>query len=311
MKLLFIALEVDGHCATQEPQPHGSVADVYGLDLLPWERERSRQLTPWGQQTSCSPVKPCFRHLQNPPRQPFATDSTQIRASDHRKQCSIVEIIFRERNAASPEETPRSTVASTADERNDGDRHDQRHGKGSHGDEERIGAVQAVVDKNHQQAQANQAHELFPNPESVPKVRRVFGDPPLLHQTLCYQLSPMSARHRRSAPRHWGSSFRVRDMWMCSRHDAASDLERGRIIADEPGATGDQRYDALLGAVVQFACARHAEVASTWVDRLERFLDQSSRRGVVRQTGGSSITTIASHRTSASAGETLDRSDRR
>ncbi len=54
--------------------------------------------------------------------------------------------------------------------------------------------------------------------------------------------------------------------------DTATADERRNMIAEEPPGTGDARFDALLAAVVEFVCARHASVAPAWVERPGRFL---------------------------------------
>lgn len=57
-------------------------------------------------------------------------------------------------------------------------------------------------------------------------------------------------------------------------YDKATEEERDRMVVDEPGGTGDERYDALIAAVVEFSCARHTQAAPSWVDGPGRFLDQ-------------------------------------
>ncbi len=56
-------------------------------------------------------------------------------------------------------------------------------------------------------------------------------------------------------------------------YDKATSEERSRLVAPEPDATGDMRFDALLAAVVEFACARHFELAPSWVEAPGRFLE--------------------------------------
>jgi hypothetical protein len=56
--------------------------------------------------------------------------------------------------------------------------------------------------------------------------------------------------------------------------DAATMEERHHMVAREPPTTGDDRFDALVAAVVEFACARHSSVAPTWVDDPKRFLSR-------------------------------------
>lgn len=48
---------------------------------------------------------------------------------------------------------------------------------------------------------------------------------------------------------------------------------RGRAIAERPGATGDRRYDAYLGALAEHLAAVHDLVRPAWSIEPERFLD--------------------------------------
>lgn len=57
-------------------------------------------------------------------------------------------------------------------------------------------------------------------------------------------------------------------------YDSATEEERTRMIVDEPSGTGDERFDALIAALVEFVCARHTRVAPSWVDKPSRFLDR-------------------------------------
>jgi len=50
--------------------------------------------------------------------------------------------------------------------------------------------------------------------------------------------------------------------------------ERWGLVAFEPVATGDARFDALLAAITEYLCAREGVLAPTWVDDPRRFLDQ-------------------------------------
>ncbi|MGA3147645.1 MAG: hypothetical protein ABSF33_09225 [Acidimicrobiales bacterium] len=50
--------------------------------------------------------------------------------------------------------------------------------------------------------------------------------------------------------------------------------ERQGLVAPEPVATGDARYDALLAAIAEYLCAREGLLAPDWVEDPSRFLDQ-------------------------------------
>ncbi len=50
--------------------------------------------------------------------------------------------------------------------------------------------------------------------------------------------------------------------------------ERAGLVADEPISTGDTRYDAMLGAIAEYLCARQGMLAPSWVEDSKRFLDQ-------------------------------------
>jgi hypothetical protein len=57
-------------------------------------------------------------------------------------------------------------------------------------------------------------------------------------------------------------------------YDGAGSDERQRIVADEPAPTGDNRFDSLVAAIVEFSCARHLVPAPAWVEGSTRFLEQ-------------------------------------
>jgi hypothetical protein len=57
-------------------------------------------------------------------------------------------------------------------------------------------------------------------------------------------------------------------------YDAAAAGERDALIRNEPRATGDQRFDALLAALVEFVCTRQGTPAPTWVEDPGRFLER-------------------------------------
>lgn len=44
------------------------------------------------------------------------------------------------------------------------------------------------------------------------------------------------------------------------------------LVADRPGSTGDRRFDALLAAVVEDACARLGAPPPSWTQEAERFV---------------------------------------
>jgi hypothetical protein len=57
-------------------------------------------------------------------------------------------------------------------------------------------------------------------------------------------------------------------------YDRASPAERERIVLSEPDLTGDERFDALAAAIVEFCCARQMARAPQWVESPHRFLDR-------------------------------------
>jgi hypothetical protein len=50
--------------------------------------------------------------------------------------------------------------------------------------------------------------------------------------------------------------------------------ERWEVVAEEPTSTGDARYDAMMGAIVEYVCARERSLAPSWVESTNRFLSQ-------------------------------------
>jgi ABC-type amino acid transport substrate-binding protein len=56
------------------------------------------------------------------------------------------------------------------------------------------------------------------------------------------------------------------------RYDKSDWETRQRITIEPPVTTGDDRYDALLAGIVEFACASHGTVAPDWVDAEHYFL---------------------------------------
>lgn len=58
------------------------------------------------------------------------------------------------------------------------------------------------------------------------------------------------------------------------RYDRAAASDRPGMVVDEPAAVGDPRFDALLAAVVEFCCARHHNLAPSWVGDPNRFLQR-------------------------------------
>ena len=57
-------------------------------------------------------------------------------------------------------------------------------------------------------------------------------------------------------------------------YDHAPAAERARMVQDEPGGTGDPRFDALIAAIVEFCCARDFMPAPSWADDPGRFLEK-------------------------------------
>jgi hypothetical protein len=56
------------------------------------------------------------------------------------------------------------------------------------------------------------------------------------------------------------------------RYDKSDWETRQRITVQPPETTGNDRYDALLAGIVEFACASHGIVAPSWVDADRYFL---------------------------------------
>jgi hypothetical protein len=57
------------------------------------------------------------------------------------------------------------------------------------------------------------------------------------------------------------------------RWDNAAVSKRVALVATRPPSTGDQRFDALLAAIVEYLCARDEVLAPQWVDEEDRFLE--------------------------------------
>jgi hypothetical protein len=53
-----------------------------------------------------------------------------------------------------------------------------------------------------------------------------------------------------------------------------TDDQRRRAIAEEPAATGDQRFDAYLGALAELLAIRHGLAVPPWTQHPSRFLDR-------------------------------------
>lgn len=68
------------------------------------------------------------------------------------------------------------------------------------------------------------------------------------------------------------------DGWVCVREFlddfyAAQPGERQSLIADRPDLTGDQRFDAYLGALGEHLAVHYGLDVPAWVHEPERFLD--------------------------------------
>jgi hypothetical protein len=58
------------------------------------------------------------------------------------------------------------------------------------------------------------------------------------------------------------------------RYDKSGWETRERIAREQPDTTGNDRYDALLAGIVEYACASHGVVAPKWVNDQSYFLGQ-------------------------------------
>jgi hypothetical protein len=56
--------------------------------------------------------------------------------------------------------------------------------------------------------------------------------------------------------------------------DKADDSDRRRMVAQPPAPTGQDRYDAMLAALVEYSCACWGLNPPAWVDEADRFLEQ-------------------------------------
>lgn len=52
----------------------------------------------------------------------------------------------------------------------------------------------------------------------------------------------------------------------------SSQAEALALVADRPGSTGERRFDALVAAVVEDACARRGLTPPSWTEEPERFV---------------------------------------
>jgi len=55
--------------------------------------------------------------------------------------------------------------------------------------------------------------------------------------------------------------------------DRASPGDRVRMVRGRPAATGDERFDALLAAMVEHLCARWGVPVPGWVDDPDRYVE--------------------------------------
>ena len=56
--------------------------------------------------------------------------------------------------------------------------------------------------------------------------------------------------------------------------DKADQERRSQLVAGGPPSTGDRRYDALLGALVEHLCARFGLPSPAWTEEPGRFLEE-------------------------------------
>ena len=57
------------------------------------------------------------------------------------------------------------------------------------------------------------------------------------------------------------------------RYDGANTTVRDRMAHEKPASTGSSKFDALLAAVVEYACAIHRVTPPDWVNDDDTFLD--------------------------------------
>lgn len=57
------------------------------------------------------------------------------------------------------------------------------------------------------------------------------------------------------------------------RYDKSDWETRRRITFEPPMSTGNDRFDALLAGIVEYACASHGLVAPSWVEAENYFLN--------------------------------------
>ena len=79
---------------------------------------------------------------------------------------------------------------------------------------------------------------------------------------------------RDSLRRHNEAEARRLAFHFVEEYDSATDDERQKMVGDEPPPTEDERFDALVAAVVEFSCARHSTPPPAWVDTPSRFLER-------------------------------------
>ena len=69
------------------------------------------------------------------------------------------------------------------------------------------------------------------------------------------------------------SAFRVIARFL-EFYDKADWPTRERMVLPRPDSTGSERYDAMLGGIVEYACATHRVLAPSWVNDPQFFLDE-------------------------------------
>lgn len=58
------------------------------------------------------------------------------------------------------------------------------------------------------------------------------------------------------------------------RYDRSAPDVREHMVSSAPDSTGNERFDALLAAVVEYSCAVHHVTPPRWVEHASRFLPQ-------------------------------------
>jgi hypothetical protein len=69
------------------------------------------------------------------------------------------------------------------------------------------------------------------------------------------------------------SAFRVVARFL-EFYDKADWPTREGMVSPRPTSTGSARYDAMLAAIVEYACATHRILAPAWVNEPVYFLDE-------------------------------------